>query len=77
MVSKVCRKACMSAILVVLFESIATAAFAGSCAAYTNCPLDGAQSMKVDTEYQGIVAIGVFEHTTTTGQKHRFRKRCD
>jgi hypothetical protein len=50
---------------------------AGSCAAYVNCPLDGAQALLVDTEYQGIAAIGVYEHTTTTGQKHRFRARCN
>lgn len=48
-----------------------------ACPSWTDCPLDGAQSNLVDTEYQGIVAIGVYEHTTTTGQTHRFRMRCN
>jgi hypothetical protein len=48
-----------------------------SCPAWTKCPLDGAQSNLVNTEYQGIVAIGVYEHTTTTGETHRFRMRCN
>ena len=49
----------------------------GSCPAWTKCPIDGAQSMLVRTEYEGIVAIGVYEHTTTTGETHRFRMRCN
>jgi hypothetical protein len=61
----------------VLFSSLAIAASAGSCPAWTNCPIDGAQANKVDTEYQGIVAVGVFEHTTSTGQTHRFRMKCN
>jgi hypothetical protein len=61
--------------MVVVIAYFALAAY-GACAPYTDCPLDGAQSLLVDTEYQGIVAIGVYEHTTSTGQKHRFRQRC-
>ncbi len=61
----------------VLLSSLAIAAQAASCPAWTKCPIDGAQANKVDTEYQGIVAIGVYEHTTTTGQTHRFRIRCN
>lgn len=49
----------------------------GSCPEWTKCPLDGAQSMLVRTEYEGIVAIGVYEHTTTTGETHKFRMRCN
>jgi hypothetical protein len=52
-------------------------AYAGSCGQWKDCPLDGAQSLLVDTEYQGITAIGVYEHTTTTGQRHRFWARCN
>ena len=54
-----------------------TFAWGGSCPMWTKCPLDGAQANLVDTEYQGIVAIGVYEHTTTTGQTHKFRQRCN
>ena len=50
---------------------------AGSCPMTAKCPLDGAQAMLVTTEYEGIVAIGVYEHTTTTGETHRFRMRCN
>jgi hypothetical protein len=49
----------------------------GSCPAWTKCPLDGAQSNLVNTEYEGMVAIGVYEHATTTGETHRFRMRCN
>lgn len=49
----------------------------GSCPEWTKCPIDGAQSMLVRTEYEGIVAIGVYEHTTSTGETHRFRLRCN
>jgi hypothetical protein len=59
-----------------ILSSLAVSPVSTGCPAYTKCPLDGAQSLKVDTEYEGIVAIGVFEHTTTTGQKHRFKERC-
>ena len=59
-----------------LLSSFAVAPYGGSCPAWAKCPLDDAQSSLVDTEYQGITAIGVYEHTTTTGQKHRFRQRC-
>jgi hypothetical protein len=65
------------AIAALLFGFLVTVAKADSCQAWTKCPIDGAQANKVDTEYQGIVAIGVYEHTTTTGQTHRFRMRCN
>ena len=65
------------AITIVLLSLVVTvAAWSESCPAWANCPIDGAQSMLANTEYQGITAIGVYEHTTTTGQKHQFRVRC-
>jgi hypothetical protein len=70
--SKYVRKAVVAGVLL----SFAMAVRADGCPAWTNCPVDGAQANRVDTEYQGIVAIGVYEHTTTTGQVHRFRMRC-
>jgi len=60
-----------------LLSSFAVAPYAGSCPSSVKCPLDGAEAMLVDTEYSGITAIGVYEHTTATGQQHRFRKRCN
>ncbi len=63
--------------VVLLAASGVALADGGSCPMAATCPLDGAQAMLVDTEYQGIVAIGVYEHTTTTGQTHRFRMRCN
>ena len=59
-----------------VLSALALAAKA-ACPAYPTCPLDGAQLMRVGTEYQGITAIGVYEHTTTTGQKHRYEIRCN
>jgi hypothetical protein len=56
---------------------VTAVAWAGSCPAWTKCPLDGAQANLVNTEYQGIKAIGVYEHTTTTGQTHQFRVPCN
>jgi hypothetical protein len=69
----------MKRILAIAALSLVTAvtAWSGSCAMWANCPLDGAQANLVDTEYQGITAIGVYEHTTTTGQPHKFRMRCN
>jgi hypothetical protein len=43
--------------------------------AWTECPLDGAQAILAKTEYHGKEAIGVYEHTTITGETHRFRMR--
>jgi hypothetical protein len=63
--------------LVILSLVTATVAWSGSCPMWTKCPLDGAQANLVDTEYEGITAIGVYEHTTTTGQNHKFRMRCN
>ena len=56
---------------------IATALLAANCPMSAKCPIDDAISFLVDTEYSGIVAVGVYEHTTTTGQVHRFRVRCN
>jgi len=56
---------------------LTVAPYMGSCPAYTKCPIDGAQSLLVNTEYEGIVAIGVYEHTTSTGQTHQFKQRCN
>jgi len=61
---------------------IATVAlWAANCPMSAKCPIDGAESLLVNTEYttsnSGIVAVGVYEHTTTTGQTHRFRVRCN
>ena len=58
-------------------EPSLAAAESGSCAAWTKCPIDGAQSNLVNTEYEGLVAVGVYEHTTSTGETHRFRLRCN
>lgn len=71
-------KAAMRVTLVVLLIILAAFALAaGSCPMTAKCPLDGAQATLVNTEYEGIVAIGVYEHTTTTGETHRFRARCN
>jgi hypothetical protein len=57
---------------------IATVAvWAAGCPMSAKCPVDDAQSFLVSTEYSGIVAVGVYEHTTNTGQVHRFRVRCN
>ena len=72
-------KAVLRATLVVLLVTLIAIAVveAGSCPAWANCPLDGARSLLVNTEYEGIVAIGVYEHATTIGETHRFRMRCN
>ena len=63
---------------VILSLLVVTIAWSGeSCPAWTKCPLDGAQANLVRTEYEGITAIGVYEHTTTSGDTHRFRARCN
>lgn len=65
-----------TAFVLVLF--VAAVSWAGGpCSMWTSCPLDGAQANLVNTEYQGIVAIGVYQHVTTTGQVHKFRQRCN
>jgi hypothetical protein len=64
-------------VTIVLLLIVNVAAWSGSCPAWTKCPLDGAQANLVNTEYEGITAIGVYEHTTTSGQTHRFRQRCN
>ena len=74
MFSAVCRT---SSLYVLLTLFVVAAVQTGSCPMTTQCPLDGAQAMLVNTEYEGIVAIGVYEHTTTTGETHRFRMRCN
>jgi hypothetical protein len=58
-------------------EKIEAATGSDSCPAWTKCPLDGAQSNLTRTEYEGLTAIGVYEHTTSTGETHRFRMRCN
>ena len=63
--------------LAVLLVIVTSLCWAESCPYSETCPLDGAQSYRVNTEYQGLVAIGVYEHTTTTMQVHRFRVRCN
>jgi hypothetical protein len=63
--------------ILTLASALTAVAWAASCPAWTKCPLDGAQALLVTTEYEGITAIGVYEHTTTTGQVHRFRMRCN
>ena len=64
-------------VLSILAICITVSAWAGSCPAWTSCPLDGAQANLVNTEYQGTTAIGVYEHVTTTGEVHKFRQRCN
>ena len=66
-----------SFLYVLLTIFVVVAVQGGSCPMTAKCPLDGAQALLVNTEYEGIVAIGVYEHTTTTGETHRFRMRCN
>ena len=61
----------------ILAISVITVAWAGSCPAWTKCPIDGAQANLVRTEYEGTAAIGVYEHVTTTGDVHNFRQSCN
>ena len=71
---KLIRQITITAVLIV---SLPLMAYGDSCPAWASCPIDGAQANKVNTEYEGMIAIGVYEHTTTTGQIHRFRQRCN
>jgi hypothetical protein len=71
----------MKLVKIVSVAALAVAALAvaakAACPAYPSCPLDGAQLMRVGTEYQGITQIGIYEHTTTTGEHHRYEIRCN
>jgi hypothetical protein len=64
-----------AAILGIILGSIAIAHAA--CGLTETCPLDGQTMTHVRDEYSGIVKIAVYAHTTTTGETHAFRFRCN
>jgi hypothetical protein len=47
------------------------------CPYTAKCPIDGAVSNYVSSEFSGITEIGIYEHSLVTGGVHRFRVRCN
>jgi hypothetical protein len=48
-----------------------------ACPFTAKCPIDDAESNYQYSEFSGITEVGVYEHTLTTGEVHRFRVKCN
>ena len=48
-----------------------------ACPMTAKCPIDDTVSNYVQSEFSGMIEIGIYEHSLTTGGTHRFRVKCN
>jgi hypothetical protein len=86
MTSKLIRRSILAALAGSILVSLATtkssfvnpvSAGSTACPFTAKCPIDDAESNYQYSEFSGMTEVGVYEHTLTTGEVHRFRVKCN
>jgi len=48
-----------------------------ACPMTAKCPIEDVVSNYVQSEFSGVIEIGIYEHSLTTGGIHQFRMKCN